>query len=58
MLFTNVEQVEQIIEQKSEQNELTSLAVMVLEKTAEVEEVSWNIVIFKLKLHITCTKSY
>lgn len=39
-MFTNVERVEQIIEQKSQQNELTSSAVMVLEKTAEVEEVS------------------
>lgn len=58
MLFTNVERVEQIIEQKSQQNELTSSAVMVLEKPAEVEEVSWNIVIFKLKLQIACTKSY
>lgn len=38
MLFSNVERVEQMIEQKSEQNELTSSAVMVLEKTAEVEE--------------------
>lgn len=58
MLFSNVEQVEQIIEHKSEQNELTSSAVMVWEKTADVEEVIWNIVIFKLKPQIACTKSY
>lgn len=32
MLFSNVEQVEQIIEQKYEQNELTSSAITVLEK--------------------------